>query len=543
MHLKGNFVFIVLLFILFLFWQNLENKKNLQNSKNVQNVKQIEIPNSGFIDNLVKNEKITVKTDVFKMLINIYGDIDEVDLLVYPKTLYSKIPFRLLETQRDFIYQAQSGFVGYNGPDNPLNNKGVRPVYKIDKKFFELKENQNVLIIPMIFIDSNNIIYKKTYIIKRGKYSIDIKYTVQNPTLNNISVAIFGQLKQSIILPKERDVNNSNFALKTYRGAAFSSYENSYQKYSISDIENKNLNFNTKGGWIAFLQQYFATAWVPPNNENNTFYSIYLDNKYIIVGYKSESTIIPSNSIFDYSSTLWVGPEIQSEMAKVASHLDLTVDYGWLWFISQPMFKLLKIIQNYVSNWGISIIIITFIVRGVMYPLTKAQYISMAKMRLLQPKIIEIRERFSNDKQRISQEIIAMYKIEKVNPLGGCLPLIIQMPIFLALYYMLMGSVELRHASFFGWINDLSAQDPYYILPMLMGFTMFIIQRMSPVTVTEPMQKKIVTYMPIIFIIFFLWFPSGLVLYYIISNFVTIIQQQFIYRSLEKSGLHDCGKK
>ncbi len=221
----------------------------------------------------------------------------------------------------------------------------------------------------------------------------------------------------------------------------------------------------------------------------------------------------------------------------------MTVDYGWLWFISQPLFKLLKWIHSFVGNWGFSIIIITFIVRGIMYPLTKAQYTSMAKMRMLQPKIQAMRERLGDDKQRISQEMMALYKAEKVNPLGGCFPLLIQMPIFLALYYMLMGSVELRQAPFALWIHDLSAQDPYYILPILMGVTMFFIQKMSPTTVTDPMQQKIMTFMPVIFTVFFLWFPSGLVLYYIVSNLVTIIQQQLIYRGLEKRGLHSREKK
>ena len=230
-------------------------------------------------------------------------------------------------------------------------------------------------------------------------------------------------------------------------------------------------------------------------------------------------------------------------MAAIAPHLDLTVDYGWLWFISQPLFKLLKFIHSFVGNWGFSIIVITFIVRGIMYPLTKAQYTSMAKMRLLQPKLAAMRERIGDDKQRMSQEMMALYKAEKVNPLGGCLPLVIQMPIFPALYYMLMSSVELRHAPFILWIHDLSAQDPYYILPILMGITMYFIQKMSPTTVTDPMQQKIMTFMPVIFTVFFLWFPAGLVLYYIVSNPVTILQQQLIYRGLEKRGLHSRDKK
>ncbi|MFH6811718.1 membrane protein insertase YidC [Escherichia coli] len=359
-----------------------------------------------------------------------------------------------------------------------------------------------------------------------------------------LEISTFGQLKQSITLPPHLDTGSSNFALHTFRGAAYSTPDEKYEKYKFDTIaDNENLNISSKGGWVAMLQQYFATAWIPHNDGTNNFYTANLGNGIAAIGYKSQPVLVQPGQTGAMNSTLWVGPEIQDKMAAVAPHLDLTVDYGWLWFISQPLFKLLKWIHSFVGNWGFSIIIITFIVRGIMYPLTKAQYTSMAKMRMLQPKIQAMRERLGDDKQRISQEMMALYKAEKVNPLGGCFPLLIQMPIFLALYYMLMGSVELRQAPFALWIHDLSAQDPYYILPILMGVTMFFIQKMSPTTVTDPMQQKIMTFMPVIFTVFFLWFPSGLVLYYIVSNLVTIIQQQLIYRGLEKRGLHSREKK
>ncbi|MBK4765378.1 MAG: membrane protein insertase YidC, partial [Pantoea sp. Brub] len=364
-----------------------------------------------------------------------------------------------------------------------------------------------------------------------------------NNTKNTIELSVFGQLKQSITLPKYHDESNNNFALHAFRGAAYSSDQNKYKKYKFEKIlENKNLNVKTKNGWVAMLQQYFVTAWIPHNEGVNNFYTKNFVNS-VAIGYKSEPIVISPNSNKSFYSTLWVGPELQDKMRIVAPNLDLTVDYGWLWFISQPLLKLLKFIYSFVGNWGFSIIFITFIVRGITYPLTKAQYTSMAKMRMLQPKIQAIRDRLGNNKQKISQEMMMLYRTEKVNPLGGCLPVIIQMPIFLALYYMLSNSVELRQAPFIFWIKDLSAQDPNYILPILMGLTMFFIQKMSPATVTDPIQKKIMVYMPFVFTVFFLWFPSGLVLYYIISNLVTIIQQQIIYKSLSKAGLHNFNKK
>ncbi|OWO83413.1 membrane protein insertase YidC [Photorhabdus luminescens] len=543
MDSQRNLLLIALLFVSFLVWQAWEADKNPQPTT-VQATQQTDMPSSEnqAVPGSGKGKLITVKTDVLSLTINTRGgDIEEADLLAYPDTLGSNQPFKLLETTPAFSYQAQSGLTGKDGPDNPLNSE--RPLYTAAQDSYVLADGQDELRIPMNFVTKDGIVYVKTFVLKRGEYAISVDYHVNNTTEKPLQMTFFGQLKQSAELPKHRDTGSNNFALHTYRGAAYSSDDTKYKKYSFSDIEGESLSVTTKGGWIAMLQQYFATAWVPAANETSTFYTVALDKGMAAIGYKSAPISVAANSEKTVSSTLWIGPEIQDEMAAVAPHLDLSVDYGWLWFISQPLFKLLKFLHGFIGNWGFSIIVITFIVRGIMYPLTKAQYTSMAKMRLLQPKLAAMRERIGDDKQRMSQEMMALYKAEKVNPLGGCLPLLIQMPIFLALYYMLMGSVELRHAPFAGWINDLSAQDPYYILPLLMGVTMFIIQKMSPTTITDPMQQKIMTYMPVIFTIFFLWFPSGLVLYYIVSNLVTIIQQQLIYRGLEKRGLHSREKK
>lgn len=485
---------------------------------------------------------ITISTDVLSLTINTRGgDIEKASLPTYTRQLGSNAPFEVLETTPDFIYQAQSGLIGPDGPDNA---KGERPLYNVSHDHFSLAAGQQQLVVPLTYTDSAGNTFSKIFTLKRGGYAVAVDYKVTNATNTPLELAIFGQLKQTADLPAHRDTGSSNFALHTFRGAAYSTPGEKYEKYKFSTIaDNEQLDVTSKTGWVAMLQQYFASAWIPHGDVSNNFYTRKLENGVVAIGYKSDNIIIPPGQSGNIASTLWVGPELQDAMAAVAPHLDLTVDYGWLWFISQPLFKLLKFIHNYIGNWGFSIIIITFIVRGIMYPLTKAQYTSMAKMRMLQPKIQAMRERLGSDKQRISQEMMALYKSEKVNPLGGCFPLVIQMPIFLALYYMLMGSVELRHAPFALWIHDLSSQDPYYIMPIIMGLTMYFIQKMSPTTVTDPMQQKIMTFMPVIFTVFFLWFPSGLVLYYIVSNLVTIIQQQLIYRGLEKRGLHSRKKK
>ncbi|CND17242.1 membrane protein insertase YidC [Yersinia pseudotuberculosis] len=545
MDSQRNLLLIALLFVSFMIWQAWQVDNNPQptaqttqqttNTATGDKASQA-VPGSG------QGQLITVKTDVLSLTINTRGgDIEQANLLAYPDTLGSSNTFELLETTPNFVYQAQSGLTGKNGPDNPAN--GDRPLFEVPQTSFVLADGQDELRIPLTFTGKDGSVFIKTFVLKRNDYAISVDYHVNNASAAPLELTLFGQLKQSINLPKKRDTGSNNFALQTYRGAAYSSDETKYKKYSFSDIEDKKLDITTKGGWVAMLQQYFATAWIPAANETNTFYSAELGNGLAAIGFKGAPVVIQPGEQKQLSATLWVGPEIQNKMAEIAPHLDLTVDYGWLWFISQPLFKLLKFIHSFVGNWGFSIIVITFIVRGIMYPLTKAQYTSMAKMRLLQPKLAAMRERIGDDKQRMSQEMMALYKAEKVNPLGGCLPLIIQMPIFLALYYMLMSSVELRHAPFILWIHDLSAQDPYYILPILMGITMYFIQKMSPTTVTDPMQQKIMTFMPVIFTVFFLWFPAGLVLYYIVSNLVTILQQQLIYRGLEKRGLHSREKK
>ncbi|EKM0364378.1 membrane protein insertase YidC [Cronobacter turicensis] len=547
MDSQRNLFVIALLFVSFMIWQAWEQDKAPK--PQVQQTTQTTttaagsaasqgVPASG------QGKLITVKTDVLSLTINTRGgDIEQALLLAYPKELGSSEPFQLLETTPNFIYQAQSGLTGRNGPDNPNNNQG-RPLYNTERDTYVLADGQDELLIPMTFTDAAGNAFTKTFALKRGQYAVYVGYDVKNAGTQPLEVSSFGQLKQTIDLPSHRDTGSNNFALHTFRGAAYSTPDEKYEKYKFDTIaDDENLNVNAKGGWVAMLQQYFATAWVPASNVTSNFYTADLGHGVAAIGYKSEPVQVQPGQTAKLASTLWVGPEIQDKMAAVAPHLDLTVDYGWLWFISQPLFKLLKWIHSFLGNWGFSIIAITFIVRGVMYPLTKAQYTSMAKMRLLQPKIQAMRERLGDDKQRMSQEMMALYKAEKVNPLGGCFPLLIQMPIFLALYYMLMGSVELRHAPFALWIHDLSAQDPYYILPILMGATMFFIQKMSPTTVTDPMQQKIMTFMPVIFTVFFLWFPSGLVLYYIVSNLVTILQQQLIYRGLEKRGLHSREKK
>ncbi|RDE86904.1 membrane protein insertase YidC [Aggregatibacter kilianii] len=481
-----------------------------------------------------KGNVITLENDVFRLQINtVGGDVVGSELLKYDAELDSKTPFVLLQNTPQHTYVAQSGLIGKDG----IDTKSGRAVYQVEGSSFKLEEGQNELVVPFTF-QRDGVTYRKVFVLKRGQYDVVVNYEINNQSDKAIEVEPYGQLRHSLV------DSSGSVAMPTYTGGAYSSSETNYKKYSFSDMENANLSINTKAGWVAILQHYFVSAWIPNQDADNQLYTLTdKANNIGSIGYRGPVTVIQPNTTETLTSKLWTGPKLQNEMGEVANHLDLTVDYGWAWFIAKPLFWLLTFIQKLVHNWGLAIICVTLVVKAILYPLTKAQYTSMAKMRMLQPKLQEMRERFGEDRQRMSQEMMKLYKDEKVNPLGGCLPLLLQMPIFIALYWTFMEAVELRHAPFFGWIQDLSAQDPYYILPILMGASMFLLQKMSPTPVADPMQQKIMNFMPLIFMVFFLWFPAGLVLYWLVSNLITIIQQQLIYRGLEKKGLHTRHKK
>ena len=471
---------------------------------------------------------ITLKNDVFSLKIDtLGGDVVQSDLLHYAAELNSVERFMLLQNTADKVYVAESGLVGKNGIDTTTTG---RATYHVDGDEFTLADGQDELRVPLTF-EKDGVTYRKVFILKRGVYSIDVNYEIQNHSADAIEVQPYGQLKHTII------GSSGSMAMPTYTGGAYSSSETNYKKYSFDDMKDADLSIDTKAGWVAILQHYFVSAWIPNQDATNQLYTNTANGKGF-VGYRGPVITIPAGATETVKSTLWTGPKLQKQMAAVANHLDLTIDYGWAWFIAKPLFLLLELIQSIVKNWGLAIIGVTLVVKAILYPLTKAQYTSMAKMRMLQPKLQEMRERFGDDRQRMTQEMMDLYKKEKVNPLGGCLPILLQMPIFIALYWTFMEAVELRQAPFFGWIQDLSAQDPYYILPILMGGSMFLLQKMSPTAVADPMQQKVVTFMPLIFMVFFLWFPAGLVLYWLVSNLITIAQQQLIYRGLEKKGLH-----
>lgn len=482
------------------------------------------------LDNTIK-----LVSDNLELTISLNGgDIVDAKLLKIKKELDKEDPFELLMTQPKFVYQAQSGLAGPDGIDN-----ASRPLYTADKTEYKMAEADNS-VSASISLEKDGVTYVKTFSVDRNSYVVNVSYDIKNAGSKDLNLVMYGQLKQSVDNEAIQPSGGFGMVASAYRGTAYSTDETRYEKTSLDDIASGDrFKVNTKNGWVAMIQHYFVSAWVGSDSENGNV--IYKNSgkkdEIAIIGIMSGNTKIAVGEQKTLSSKLWVGPKDQDVMNEVAENLGLTVDYGWLWFISKPLFKLLTFIQSFVGNWGLAIIVLTFIVRGVMFPLTKAQYTSMAKMRLLQPKIQEIRERYKDDRQKAGAETMKLYKTEKVNPLGGCLPLIIQMPIFIALYWTLMESAELRQSAFILWIKDLSVYDPFFVLPLLYGVSMFIMQKMSPTAVTDPLQKKIFMAMPFVFTFMFCTFPAGLTLYWLVSNCFTILQQVIIYRSLEKKGL------
>lgn len=476
---------------------------------------------------------IHVETDVLDVQIDTRGgDIVSAKLLQFAKELDSDKRFQLLQNESNAVYIAQSGLIGADG----IDNKNGRAVYSYEKT--DYSSTSEKLEVPLTYTTDNGVVYRKIFTFTPGQYDVDVRFEIENNSADTLSTQFYGQLKRSMGTGE-----SGSMIMPTYFGAAYSHDDDKFEKYDFEDMQDKRLDVTSQTGWVGMLEHYFVSAWIPTQQQTNRLFSRVANGSQAIIGVIYPATQVTPNSTETIESKLYLGPKDQDSMAQLVEHLDLTVDYGFLWWLAQPIFKLLQFLQSIVINWGLAIILTTVIVKALLFPLTKAQYVSMAKMRMLQPKMTELRERYNSDRQKLSQEMMKLYKTEKVNPLGGCLPMLLQLPIFLALYWVLLESVELRHSEFIFWIQDLSTKDPYYILPILMGASMFLMQRLQPTPATDPMQQKLFQYMPVVFTVFFLWFPSGLVLYWLVSNLITIAQMLIIYRGLEKKGMMVRGNK
>lgn len=475
---------------------------------------------------LAANQLINVKTDSFDLTINpLGGDIVQVALpRHYLKLDTPDQPFVLLDNRDNHTYLAQSGLIGTNGTDTAQG----RPLFSSEKTSYTLAEGEKQLVVDLNF-QQGEVKITKRFTFTRGDYLINVEYLVDNQSTNTWSAQLYGQIKRD----SQNFVKVSALEMNPFLGAAITTPEENYKKMTFAKIAEADFKTIEKGGWVAMVQHYFISAWIPDADSENTYHLRKLGaNDLYLLGFTGKVNEVAPGTQSSFGANFYAGPKDTERLEQISPYLDLTVDYGWLWWVAKPLFAVLKWIHGVVGNWGLAIIGLTLCVKLLFFKLSATSYKSMAKMRKLAPKMAEMKERYGDDRQKFSQEMMKMYKTEKVNPFGGCLPLLIQMPVFLALYYVLMESVELRHAPFFGWIADLSVKDPYFVLPIIYGVTMYFMQKLNPQP-TDPMQARIMQMLPLIFTFMFLWFPAGLVLYWVTNNTLSIIQQYIITKQID----------
>ncbi len=483
-----------------------------------------------------QSDLIAIDTDVLNVSIDLEGgDLVKAELKAYPQSLDNKEKgVMLLDKSPQRHYIAQTGLIGKDnlGPDS---REAGRAHYTTTQKQYHLVKGEEGLNVELFWQNPKGIKVIKTYHFKPGSYLISVSYRIENPTTESWLGSFYGQIQRRYT--KEKSSNMLLLGVQNYTGAAVFTPDKPYKKISFADMKKQPFQQQIEGGWAAMVEHYFLSSFIPqPDLENNYYTRVDDENLYNIGAITSVEVGAQSQS--EIKGSFYVGPEIADVLKGISPGLQLTIDYGILWPISQLIFLVLKTIFQFVGNWGWSIILVTLLIKLLFYKLSASSYRSMGKMRALQPKIESLKEKHGSDKQQFSVALMELYREEKMNPLGGCLPILIQIPVFIALYYVLLESVELRQAPFMFWIQDLAARDPYYVLPLIMGATMFLQQRMNPAP-PDPMQAKVMMFMPVLFTVLFLSFPAGLVLYWTANNLFSILQQWYITRTLhpvKKSG-------
>jgi YidC/Oxa1 family membrane protein insertase len=481
------------------------------------------IPSEGYAGGLAP-----LTTDTLNLRVSVDGgDVMDAALPKFPTRLDTPDqPFLLLESSALRTYVAQSGLIGPDG----IDASGQRAQY-ISLGTTTNGDGSDTLTLAWAGNRDDGLQVFKRFTANDGRYFVDVDYTITNAGPASASMTPFAQLKRD---NTEAPNANVGFGVSPYLGAALRQPDERYTKLSFSDLADGPFAKRLPAGWVAILQHYFVSAWIPAQDESHDYFASRLSNGDNVIGFKNPSITISPGETATVSQRLYVGPKDQVALADLAENLDLVIDYGWLWWLAKPLFWLLTMIQGFVINWGVAIIILTICVKLAFFRLSAASYKSMAKMRTVQPKIQSIRDQYAEDKAKQQQAMMELWKKEKINPMGGCLPMLIQMPVFIALYWVLLESVELRHAPFILWVDDLSAMDPYFVLPILMGISMYLMQRLNPAP-PDPMQAKIMQYMPIAFTFLMMWFPAGLVLYWLCNNLLSFAQQYVVTRQIEQA--------
>ena len=475
---------------------------------------------------LANAQRIKVKTDLFEAEIDTTGgDLRKLTLLEHRAADSDSANFLLLDdAAKPMTYVAQTGLLA-KGFDLP-NHKSI---FTTGATEYQVEEGKDILEVRLNWA-SGDLSVDKVYVFHRNSYVVDVNYEIKNNSTNALTPSVYYQILH------DNQSNQGSAMMPTFTGASYYTEETKFKKIPFSDMEKEQLSLSSKDGWIGFLQHYFVSAWIPKEGQARTFYTNQVSDNLYTMGARSSLSTIAPNSSSTVTARLFAGPQTKEDLDAAAPGLEYTVDYGILGFVAKPLFWLLSKIYMLVNNWGVAIIILTVLIKLAFYPLSAKSYKSMAQMRELAPRLQAMKEKFGDDRQKMQMAMMDLYRTEKINPMSGCFPILIQIPVFIALYWMLLGSVELRHAPFFGWIKDLSAIDPYYVLPLLMGATMIIQTFLNPPP-TDPIQAKVMKIMPVVFSVFFFFFPAGLVLYWLVNNVLSIWQQWYINKSIHAEAL------
>ena len=455
------------------------------------------------------------------------GDIVRVELPRFPIEIdQPDVPYLLLDNGQGRTYVAQSGLIGADGVDGGSS----RPLYETTAVSYQTTGAEPLSVVLKSTLNGQEV--TKTYGFTPGVYVVDLNYQVRNTLDRPIQASLFAQIKRD----DGEAYGPGSFALgpQPYLGGALTTNEERYEKLAFDDLDDGQYRQAVDGGWIAFLQHYFLSAWIAEQDQTNNFYGQKRSDGTYVFGFTAPLKSVAAGGLGEWKARFYAGPKDQKQLETLAPNLNLTVDYGFLWWLAVPLFYVLDWFHSFAGNWGLSIILLTVLVKAILYPLSAASYKSMANMRRVAPQMKRLQERHADDRQKLSTEMMALYKKEQVNPLGGCLPMLLPMPIFIALYWVLFESVELRQAPFMLWIDDLAVMDPYFVLPLLMGASMYVTQMLSP-AVGDPMQVKMMKLMPIMFTVMFLFFPAGLVLYWLVNNVLSVAQQWYVIRQTERA--------
>lgn len=481
---------------------------------------------------LEHGQRIQVETDLFKIDIDtVGGDLRKVELLKHRAAEDTKKNFILLDdAAKPMLYVAQTGL---KGADLPTHHA----VFTSAASSYKMQEGADKLEVRLSAAPSNGISVDKIYTFHRNNYAIDVNYEIKNNSANAISPSVYYQIIH------DSESNQGSAMMPSFTGGAYYTEADKFTKVAFKDMADEPLSKTAKDGWIGLMQHYFVSAWIPKKGVERKFYTNKLTDKLYAIGTITPVASIAAGATATIPARYFAGPQNHEALVATAPGLEHVVDYGKLTFIAEPLFWVLSKIYALVHNWGVAIILLTVLIKLAFYPLSAASYRSMAHMREVAPRLQAMKEKFGDDKQKMQQAMMELYKTEKINPMGGCLPILVQVPVFISLYWMLLGTVEMRHAPFFGWIQDLSAQDPFYILPILMGASMIIQTKLNPPP-TDPVQAKVMQIMPVVMSIFFFWFPAGLVLYWLVNNILSIAQQWQINNTIHAETLaKKSGKK